>query len=196
MSKVRKMPGIAWLVIGVCVTALVLPSAAYAVAKLKFTGIEGTSTNRADVTPAGQLLTTEAQPSNLLGGTFGDDGAVNDPSTGEESTIFQTPSANAVIEALTVDVSYWDTSAGSDTLYELYIGDGACARQPVTSWYLCLNPTGYGSTEIPLTPGVGIPSGDALCAYAQASTGSFQLSVTATGSVVPSTSVPAAPVGS
>ena len=53
-----------WLVIGVLLTLLVIPTTAYATAALKFAGIEGTSTNKADVTPAGQLLTTESQPSN------------------------------------------------------------------------------------------------------------------------------------
>lgn len=64
MSKIRNMPGIAWLVIGVLVTLLVIPSTAYAAA-LKFTGIEGTSTNKADVAPTGQLLTAPAYPSQL-----------------------------------------------------------------------------------------------------------------------------------
>jgi hypothetical protein len=44
----------------VLVTLLVVPTTAYAAGALKFTGIEGTSTNKADVTSAGQLLTTEA----------------------------------------------------------------------------------------------------------------------------------------
>lgn len=43
-------------------TLLVIPSTAYAAA-LKFTGIEGTSTNKADVTPAGQLQVAAADPS-------------------------------------------------------------------------------------------------------------------------------------
>lgn len=46
----------------VLVTLLVVPTTAYAAGALKFTGIEGTSTNKADVTSAGQLLTTEAMP--------------------------------------------------------------------------------------------------------------------------------------
>ncbi len=49
VSKIKNVPGIAWLVIGVRVTALVLPSAAYAAGALKFTVIEGTVTNKADV---------------------------------------------------------------------------------------------------------------------------------------------------
>ena len=52
MSRLKSMPRFAWLVIGVCVTALVLPSAAYASGALTFVGIKGTSTNKADVTAA------------------------------------------------------------------------------------------------------------------------------------------------
>ena len=42
MSRLKSMPRFAWLVIGVCVTALVLPSAAYASGALTFVGIKGT----------------------------------------------------------------------------------------------------------------------------------------------------------
>jgi hypothetical protein len=59
------MPQLGWFVAGVAVAVLLIPTAVGAKAALKFTGIEGTSSNQADVTSAGQLLTTEATPANL-----------------------------------------------------------------------------------------------------------------------------------
>lgn len=90
VSRFKNEPGLVWLAIGVLATLLVIPSTAYAAA-LKFTGIEGTSTNRADVTPAGQLLTTEAQPSNLLGGSIDSEGDFYGDGTFPEETLFQAP---------------------------------------------------------------------------------------------------------
>ncbi|HXW34607.1 MAG TPA: hypothetical protein VEJ87_08500, partial [Acidimicrobiales bacterium] len=50
-------------------TLLLLPSAAVA-ARLRFTGIEGTSTNKADVTAAGQLLGTTSSPSSFYSPSY------------------------------------------------------------------------------------------------------------------------------
>jgi len=66
MSKIRNMPRIAWLIIGVPLTMLVVPTTADAAGALKFTGIEGTSTNKADMSPAGQLLTASADPGQFF----------------------------------------------------------------------------------------------------------------------------------
>ena len=66
MSRLKNMPRLAWLVIGIVLAVLVIPTAAAAKAGLKYTGIEGTSTNQADVSPAHQLLTTEADPDSLM----------------------------------------------------------------------------------------------------------------------------------
>ena len=58
------MPKFGWFVVGVAVTALVVPtSVAAAGGVLNFiVGIEGANANKADVTAAQQLLTTEAPP--------------------------------------------------------------------------------------------------------------------------------------
>lgn len=62
MSKVKSMPAIGWVVVGIAVAVLAVPTVAGAKAALKFTGIEGSpSGNEADVTAANQLLTTTAQ---------------------------------------------------------------------------------------------------------------------------------------
>ncbi len=65
MSRLRNMSRVGWIVTGVVVALVLVPSAAFATARaLKFTGIEGTSTHKADVTAAQQLLTTEASPAS------------------------------------------------------------------------------------------------------------------------------------
>ena len=46
MSKIKNMPGMAWLVIGVLTTLLVVPTTAYAAGALKFIGIEGSARTR------------------------------------------------------------------------------------------------------------------------------------------------------
>jgi hypothetical protein len=193
MSKFKNIPGLVWLVIGVLVTLLVIPSTAYAAA-LKFTGIEGTSTNKADVTPAGQLLTTEAQPSNLLGGSSEGRGDFLGSAAGPTTVVFTAPSNEAVVmDSLWLDVVYWTTSAGADTAYALYVGNSTCTTS-VGDWAITVNPTGFGTTEVPLTPGVAVPAGDALCAGADAPSGTFEIAATATGSLVPSTDVSNGPL--
>ena len=102
MSKLKNMPGAAWLVIGVCVTALALPSAAYAAGALKFTGIEGTngttaSLNRVGVSSAGQVLTSEADATSL---EFGDV-PVNTPAT-QSVTLTSTGTAPVTINRATL----------------------------------------------------------------------------------------------
>jgi hypothetical protein len=191
MSKIKNMPGVAWLVIGILVTLLVIPSTAYAAA-LKFTGIEGSpSGNKADVTGAGQLLTTEAQPPNLFGNSTSDVGEATVNSGGSsKAVILNAPSDQAlVMNELVVDVSAWTSTATVNTWYELYISTNSCAGE-VEYWYEYVNPTGLGSTQFPLTPGVPIPAGDALCVTGNSGTGTFELYVSATGSLVPSASVP------
>ena len=62
-KRLKKVPRSAWLVVGVCIAAIVMPTAAVA-SVLTFTGIKGTSGNKADVSTAGQVLTAPATPSN------------------------------------------------------------------------------------------------------------------------------------
>ena len=66
MSRFKNVPGVAWLLIGVCGTALVVPSAAFAAGALTFTGIEGKNTNKADATSANQLMTSAASPGSFV----------------------------------------------------------------------------------------------------------------------------------
>jgi len=60
MSRIKNLSRGNWMVVGI-VTALILVPSGMAVAG-GFSGIKGTSGNKADVSAAGQLLTTEALP--------------------------------------------------------------------------------------------------------------------------------------
>jgi hypothetical protein len=198
MSRFRRMPAFGWLVVGIAVAVLALPTVAGAKDLLKFTGIEGTSGNEADVTPAGQLLTTAAQPSNLLGGTSSDAGiftATSVTNGGHTEPVFTAPSSQAVImDSLSLDVIAWAGSPGPDMAYDLYVGNSSCALA-AGHWVMTVNPTGYGTTEVPLTPGVAVPAGGALCAlaYTPNSSDSLEVVATATGFLAPSSSVSEAP---
>ena len=63
MNRIKNMSRGGWIVVGFAVALLVVPSSVAVAMTLKYTGIEGTSLNKADVVPGGQLLTTESGPS-------------------------------------------------------------------------------------------------------------------------------------
>jgi hypothetical protein len=183
MSRIKNMPGVAWLVIGVLVTLLVIPSTAYAAA-LKFTGIEGTSTNKADVTPAGQLLTAEANPSSFYQPEFVylDPGAYLVP-------IAVPPSSSAlVITTIHID-PYYNPTPGStaEVGFEVLTSTG-CDAPNVGSYEQAVYPGSTGEIDIPLAPGLAIPAGATLCAFA---TGDLDTAVSVSGYAVPSGAVPA-----
>jgi hypothetical protein len=197
MSRFKNMPGVAWLVIGVCVTALVLPTAAYAAGKLKLVGIEGTSGTQADVTPASQLLTTKAQPGKLWSSNNFESAQAGMGYS--QRTIALAPAGFAlVIDHISASVEQL-TGPGNGTAYAYYVGTSDCSRFISTTnqnfvpvyWP---QQAGYTS-ETDTSPGVPVPAGDALCVQeiAQSLPSSLLgVSYSVTGSVVPSSSVPAA----
>jgi hypothetical protein len=69
MSKLKNMSRAGWIVVGLVAALVLVPTAAVA-ATATLVKIQGTSGNKADVTGAGQLLTTTAQPQNLFSGTL------------------------------------------------------------------------------------------------------------------------------
>ncbi len=182
MSKFKNIPGLVWLVIGVLVTLLVIPTTAYAAGALKFVGIEGTSTNKADVSPAGQLLATEASADSLF-----DSGARNiNSSTG--ALMYAPPQHSAgILMSIHLDV-YGD--AGASTAYEsFYIGPSCNTEDFLVD---SPNPTTVGTVILPYSPGVVIPAGDELCAI---STGSIASLASANGYTVPAADAPTVPGG-
>lgn len=65
MVRIEYIKRLGWPAAGAALAAIALPTAATA-AGLTFTGIEGTSGHKANVTTAGQLLTTQATPSSFV----------------------------------------------------------------------------------------------------------------------------------
>ena len=179
MSKFRNIPGLVWLVIGVLVTLLVIPSTAYAAA-LKFTGIEGTSTNKADVSPGGQLLTTSADPSasyNFLSAFSPDYTLAAQPPVGKA----------LMITSLHFDV-YSNPNPADDPYEEIALYSGSCVGFITTIDEV--DPASEGVTVLPYDPGIPVPAGDSLCSDGVSLYGDLE----ASGYTVPSADVPAAAV--
>jgi hypothetical protein len=176
---------------------LFLPRVASAeTAVLTLVGIEGVSGNQADVTPADQLLTTTAQPLNL----YSTDNAFVEPSgsTGSAvAAIATSPSGHAlVLDHISATVFHLSGPVGESD-YSFYVGTSDCKNQVTTENEKYLDvytPSGTGYTsETDLDPGIPVPEGDSLCLGATTLTSSSKLGVdaTATGSVVPPSSVSA-----
>jgi hypothetical protein len=164
----------------VLVTLLVIPSTAYAAA-LKFTGIEGTSTNKADVTTAGQLEVAPAGPGSYFADAYGFS------SGGDTLAVVATPPAG---DALIVQTVHLDISLFGSGVY-LYLGvqtGASCSGSQVGSYDEGFTPQSAGDIDVPLEPGVVVPAGDSLCLRAF---GTVDVSPSATGYTVPSSEVPA-----
>lgn len=156
MTRFKNMPGVAWLVIGICVTALVLPSAAYAAGALKFTGIEGTSTHKADVSPDGQLLTTAADPANSISGYEGF--SANSGCT----TIYAPPTGKAAVITSIHVAGFQGTLPYNQVV--LYVGNPC---NP-TGWGEVIIPSGgNGESDLEYSPGVVIPAGQVIQGYTE-----------------------------
>jgi hypothetical protein len=152
MIKIRKMPAFGWFVIGVLATLVVVPTAAYAAAAaLKFTGIEGTSGNQADVTSAHQLLTAEASPSQFVSYetvAYGADGGTDCVS------IATVPAGDSlIVQDVEADISQADPPQYSEFVNNL--GDAAYSEVSGASFAV-----DYGATECNF-PFVYLVSGDA-----------------------------------
>lgn len=158
MSKLRNVPGVGWFAAGVALTVLLVPTTIGAVVALGFTGIEGTSTHKANVTSDGQLLTSTVNPTSLL-----------QAGTSMTSTYDLLPkriqTGPVVITELHTAITYWVTTPGNGIAYGYYVADSSCSKH-YGSWSLTFTPTGWGSTETPLLPGLAVPKGDALCMWA------------------------------
>jgi len=179
MSKFKNMPGIAWFVIGICVTALVLPSAAYAAGALKFTGIEGTSANKADVTGDSQLLTTETDPADII------QTDLITLATGVHEVVYTPPSGRSGI----IEQVHVSALTGTNGFIQWYVGANGCFDNYGTIDYVDL--TTPGLTVSPLTPGIVVPSGYEFCATEGTGASAY---VSAFGYTVPSADATSAPL--
>jgi hypothetical protein len=183
VSRMRNMSRGGWIVIGFVVALLIVPSGVAVAAALKYTGIEGTSGNKADVTPAGQLQEAAAAPNAFFQNSY------SQVSSSADADVASPPTSSAlVVTTIHVD-TFVDPSPGDDQNILLLVDTGTtCTGSRVGSYLEYLNPDGIGETDVPMAPGLGIPQGDSLCAEAE---GSVIAEVSVSGYTVPSAAVSA-----
>ena len=157
LNRLKKTPRSAWLVVGVCITAIVMPTAAVA-SVLTFTGIKGTSGNKADVSTASQLLTAPATPANYFAN------ADQNVSSASFVAVATPPAGDGLVVTSVNNSVYSVTSPGSSYL-NFAIGGNNCTTVG-GSFQHGVYPSSVGSSEITFNPGIVIPSGDELCAEA------------------------------
>lgn len=185
MSRIKNMPRLAWLIIGIALAVLLIPTTVGAVAAITYNGIEGKTGNKAVVSPAGQLLTSPADANSLY---ESGSSLANVTSSNSPYEVGASPSGSAlVITSLAVD-TYSVSSPGTNNLVYFDVEAGSCSGNVIGSWTTDVNPPGVGLQDVPLGSGFAIPAGDALCVYVA---GSPEVNVWAAGYSVPSSEVAA-----
>jgi len=208
MSKIKNISRTGWLVAGIIAALLLAPTTAVAVTTATMTiitggtaageasvttahqlqtnaEIQGTTGHHADVTPDGQVLSTTVNPSAY----------VNTAPTGLAGGGFHRVASPPSGDALIVTTIHIDTASdptpGAGQNVVLNIQTGTCSGSQVGTYGQVVNPGSLGETDIPFTPGLAVPAGDALCGAAN---GSIIPEVSVTGYTVPSSEVPAGPL--
>ena len=181
MPKVKDMSRGGWILVGVVVALLLVPTAAGAATL--YNGIMGTSGNRADVSPTSQLLTAEAAPSSLYH---------NVVSAGTSETVLARPPSGHALIVTGLSVDFFAMNAPDHVT--VYVGSSTCSGlvniaivDSATEW----NGSGYvmsgGMQSVPISPGIAIPAADRLCGHSSSSANYVDVS----GYSVPSSAVTA-----
>ena len=180
MSKLKNVPAIAWVVVGIAIAVLAIPTAAGAKGLLKYTGIEGTSGNQADVTKAGQLEVAPAGPASLFQNTYSVNGGGD-----TFSTVAQPPAGDALV----VEDVHFATevlAAGGVPMYlTIHTGATCTAGSVVPGLNQPLFAAVLGDMDDPLTPGVVVPSGDSLCLQVYGTANEIVTATTVSGYTIP-----------
>jgi xanthosine utilization system XapX-like protein len=175
MSRIKILSRGAWMVVGIVVALVLVPTAAFAT--LSFVGIEGTSLHKADVTAASQLLAAEASPAK-----FKEFNSTGFNSGSGCQTVASIPSTEGyVLRQFQLDV-YADPTPGVGQHVLVYDGAG-CSGTVISD----VNPGSVGVTVVPFTPGIGIAPLGAISAEAFSS---VQAEIYALGYTVPPADVP------
>jgi hypothetical protein len=180
LSKLKNMPSVAWLVIGICVTALVMPTAAFA-AGVTWTGIEGQNKVKANVTEAGQLLTAPADvTSDFASSRY-------EMVSGSVYTFYAPPSGEAAV-ITSVHVSSYGLVAGQVDPY-IVIATGVSGSCSLSGGFDEVDPPADGVSVLPFSPGLVVPAGSVVCAEA------FEMDavITVNGYLVPAADAPSTP---
>jgi hypothetical protein len=177
IKRLKNTPRLAWMVVGGCIVALVIPSAAVA-SGLIYNGIKGPSGNKADVTTASQLLTAPASPANYYAGADVNLVATNGADVAS-------PPAGDGLVVTSINLSVYSVSSPGSSNANFFVGPSGCASF-VGPFQHGVYPNGIGSSEITFNPGIVIPNGDVLCG-AESGVGAY---AEATGYVGSSTAIP------
>jgi hypothetical protein len=178
MSKIKNMSRGGWIVIGILIAMMLVPSGVAVAKALKYTGIEGTSTNKADVTGDSQLLTTETDPTDII---------QTDATefTDNFDVIYTPPAGRSGI----IDQVHVSALPGTNGFIQWYVGQSSCEDNYGTIDYVDL--TTPGLTVSPLTPGIVVPPGYEFCAEEATGVSAY---VSAFGYSVPSADTPSSPL--
>ena len=165
---------------------LLVPSGMAVAKALKFTGVQGTSGQKVDVTGGSQLLATEASPGNYYENGYG----YFCSSCG--GIFLAAPSGGNALIVKSVDLNTSDVSSpGYFSQIYLYVGDATCNVDDYADLNT-VNPAGPGNTHLSYEPGLSIPAGEALCASSAVASGTIDGTTMVVGYQVPSADVPAA----
>jgi hypothetical protein len=175
MAKIRELSRTGWLVTGLVIALILIPTAAAAVT---FTTIVGTSGNKADVTATHQLQTGETSPINFYAsGTTAWGGP---PQSAE---IANPPSGEAII-IQSIHIAWNGTSGGG-------LNISVQANSSCSSYVLAMDrvefSTASGQIALSYGPGFALPNADFLCAATDATS---NVTVSVYGYKVPSATVP------
>jgi hypothetical protein len=196
LSRLKHLPRVAWMAIGMAAMLVLVPTGAAAKA-LKFTGIQGTSGNQADVTGARQLLTTEAAPAS-----FSMQQGVVQSYAGSDCEVVATAPAGQALVVKSVDINAFDVMlpnpipssppGASATAFMELLAEAAGAPCNVGgSVALAGEPAvvAVGNTTVSFEPGFVLPAGYQLTAVAF----SFDADVFTNGYPIPASSAPSVP---
>lgn len=153
----QRIAGPGWFLSGLVVAVLVIPTTVGAVAALQYTGLEGPAGNRADVSPAGQLNVAPAAPTAFFQSGYRS-------ITGSSFQIASPPSGTALVVTV-VHLDVWSTSNSIEL--QVYPGR-SCAEQSsnqVGSFNAIVPTSVAGEIDLPLTPGLLVPTRDSLCGF-------------------------------
>jgi hypothetical protein len=164
------------------IAAIAIPTAAYAVAATHVVVQDQVTKTPAGVSPTGNLKVAEAAPS-----AFFQNGLTGLNNSYRPVAV---PGAVSALIVTTIHVNvYSDPTPGTGNNVALIVeSNNACTGSQVGSFFHLVNPGGVGEIDLPLAPGLGIPSGGALCAQQN---GSVAAEVSVSGYTVPAGTVAA-----
>jgi hypothetical protein len=168
------------IIVALIVGVVMVPTGAFAVTTLKSVVInDPTGTHRALVDKTGSLQVAAAPPRAFF----------QNQSFGLSSGFVALASPPAG-SALIVTTIHLDTVAdptpgnGQNVFFE--VETGTCSGNQVGTYFQVVNPPSVGETDVPLSPGLGIPAGDTLCGQEN---GSVRAGASVSGYTVPAGTV-------